>query len=152
MCSLSDPTEILAQPLCRHVSGIFVVKNLEDFAGDFPGEFFWALFPTKMRRKNLATKSAKKSGGPKIKIHKKSVLPKTDPTEISPPCRETGVAIPLSHCFACGIADYRCYTPTSFHMKWTIAIWQTGLGRRVSQENFASEAYRAIPEDVFSTD
>ena len=32
-----------------------------------------------------------------------------------PPYRETGVAIPLSHCVFCGIADYRCYTPTSFH-------------------------------------
>ena len=39
--------------------------NLEDFAGDFPRGFFWALFPTKMRRKNPATKSVKKSGGPK---------------------------------------------------------------------------------------
>ena len=32
-----------------------------------------------MRGKNPATKSAKKSGGPKIKIREKSVLPKTDP-------------------------------------------------------------------------
>ena len=32
-----------------------------------------------MRRRNPARKSAKKSGGPKIKIRKKSVLPKTDP-------------------------------------------------------------------------
>ena len=31
-----------------------------------------------------------------------------------PPYRETGVAIPLSHCVLCGIADYRCYNPTSF--------------------------------------
>ena len=30
-----------------------------------------------------------------------------------PPYRETGVAIPLSHCVSGGIADYRCYTPTS---------------------------------------
>ena len=65
--------------LCRKLSGIFVVLNLEDFAGDFPGGFFWALFPTKMRRKNPATKSAKKSGGSKIKIREKSVLPKSDP-------------------------------------------------------------------------
>ena len=36
------------------------------------------------------------------------------PTETPPPYRETGVAIPLSHCVSCGIADYRCYTPTSF--------------------------------------
>ena len=42
------------------------------FAGDFPGGFFRTLFPTKMRGKNPATKS----GGPKIKIREKSVLPK----------------------------------------------------------------------------
>ena len=38
----------------------------------------------------------------------------SDPTEIPPPYRETGLAILLSHCVFCGIADYRCYTPTSF--------------------------------------
>ena len=37
----------------------------------------------------------------------------SDPTEI-PPLSRTGVAIPLSHCVFCGIADYRCYTPNSF--------------------------------------
>ena len=45
--------------------GIF----LEDFSGHF--------FP--QNEKNPATKSVKKSGGPKIKICEKSVLPKTDP-------------------------------------------------------------------------
>ena len=49
---------------------------MEDFPGDFPGGFFWALFPTKMRRKNPTRKSAKESGGSKIKIREKSVLPK----------------------------------------------------------------------------
>ena len=44
------------------------------FLGDFSGHF-----PTKMWRKNPATRSAKKSGGPKIKIREKSVLPKSDP-------------------------------------------------------------------------
>ena len=58
---------------------IFVVLILEDFPGDFPGGFFWALFPTKMRRKNPARKSAKKSGGSKLKIREKSVLPKAGP-------------------------------------------------------------------------
>ena len=37
--------QFLAWPLCRKLSGIFVVQNLEDFIGDFPGGFFWALFP-----------------------------------------------------------------------------------------------------------
>ena len=36
-------------------------------------------FPTKMRRKNPARESAKKSGGSKIKIREKSVLPKAGP-------------------------------------------------------------------------
>ena len=51
----------------RILPGIF----LEDFSGHF--------FPTKMRRKNPATKSAKKSGASTIKIRKESALPKTDP-------------------------------------------------------------------------
>ena len=57
---------------------------MEDFAGDFPGGFFWALFPTKLRRKNPARKSAKKSGGSKIKIREKSVLPKAGPKKGTP--------------------------------------------------------------------
>ena len=57
-----------------------LLSILEDFAGDFPGGFFWALLPTKMRRKNPARKSAIKSGGSKIiKIREKSVLPKAGP-------------------------------------------------------------------------
>ena len=31
-----------------------------------------------------------------------------------PPHHEAGVAIPLFDCVSCGIADYRCYTSTSF--------------------------------------
>ena len=31
----------------------------------------------------------------------------------TPYCETGVVAIPLSHCALCGIADYRCYTPTS---------------------------------------
>ena len=41
--------------------------------------WFWALFPTKLRRKNPATKSAKKSGGRKIKNPRKIRSAKTDP-------------------------------------------------------------------------
>ena len=51
----------------RILPGIF----LEDFSGHF--------YPQKMRRKNPAGKSAKKSGGSKIKIREKSVLPKAGP-------------------------------------------------------------------------
>ena len=49
------------------------------WALDFSGHFS----PTKMRRKNPATKSAKKSGGSKIKIREKSVLPKSDPNSFN---------------------------------------------------------------------
>ena len=48
------------RPLCRNVSEIFVVSMLEDFAGDFPGGFFWALFLTEMRRKYAARKKKEK--------------------------------------------------------------------------------------------
>ena len=37
----------LARPLCRNVSGIFVVQISEDFAGDFPGGLFWVFFQQK---------------------------------------------------------------------------------------------------------
>ena len=43
----------------------------------------------------------------------------------------------------CGIADYRCYTPTSF-CKMAYRNPKTGLTRGVSQKKLASEAYRAI--------
>ena len=55
-----------------------------------------------------------------------------------PPYCETGVAMPLPHCVFCGIADYRCYTPTSSRTSglsrsknWT---------RGASQKKLASEA------------
>ena len=60
--------------------GVFVVHILEDFAGDFPGGFFWAIFPTQKRGEKIRRqKPRKKTGGPKIKVHEKSILPKTDP-------------------------------------------------------------------------
>ena len=71
--------EILARPLCRICRGGglgVVVENLEDFAGDFPGGFFWALFRTNMRRTN----PAKQSGGSKINIREKNPFcQETDP-------------------------------------------------------------------------
>ena len=54
-----------------------------------------------------------------------------------PPYRETGVAIPLLHWLFYGIADYRCYTPTSFNPK-------TGQTMGVLQKKLAPEAYHAI--------
>ena len=44
--------------------------------------------------------------------HRVSLLLVTRPKY--PPYHETGVAKRLSHCVSCDIADYRCYTPTSF--------------------------------------
>ena len=70
----------------------------------------------------------------------------SDPTEI-PPYRETSIAVPLSHCVFCGIADYCCYTPTSFCKS---GLWQSkdkppplGGGGGVSQKKLAPPAYRA---------
>ena len=60
-----------------------------------------------------------------------------------PPYRETSVAIPLSHYVSCGIADYRCYTPTSF-CKQGLSRSKTDPTRGVSQKKLASEAYRAV--------
>ena len=67
----------------------------------------------------------------------------SDPTEMPPPYRETGVAIPLSHCVFCGVADYRCYTPTS-SVKNGLSQRKTDPTRGVSQKKLASETYRAI--------
>ena len=36
-----------ARPLCRNLSGLLVVSDLEAFARDFPGWFFWANSPHK---------------------------------------------------------------------------------------------------------
>ena len=36
---------------------------------------------------------------------------------IHPAYRETCAAIPPRRCVSSGVADYRCYTPTSFHIK-----------------------------------
>ena len=61
--------------------GDFCCINFGGFCRGFCWRIFLGIFPTKMRRKNPARKSAKKSGGPKIKICEKSVLPKTDPNK-----------------------------------------------------------------------
>ena len=60
----------------------------------------------------------------------------SDPTEIPPPTYcETGVAIPLSHCVSCGIADYRCYTPTS--------VCRNGLSQSKDRPNKGGIAEKA---------
>ena len=64
--------------LQKCVGGFLLYKFWRIFPGIFL-EDFSGTFSHKMRRKNPARKSAKKSGGPKIKIREKSVLPKTDP-------------------------------------------------------------------------
>ena len=65
------PRELLARPSAEMCRGFLLHK--------FWRILFWALFPTEMRRKNPATKSAQKSVGQKMKIREKSVLPKPDP-------------------------------------------------------------------------
>ena len=51
--------------------------------------------------------------------------------------------MPLSHCVSCGIADYRCYTPTSFR-KDGISQAKERFGGEASQKKLASAAYSAI--------
>ena len=56
--------------------------------GGFCRGFSWRIisghfFPQKMRRKHQATESAKTSGGSKLKIREKSVLPSTGPNKPS---------------------------------------------------------------------
>ena len=67
--------------LQKCVGGFLLYKFWRIFAGIFLEDFSGHFSPTKMRRKNPARKSAKKSGGPKIKIREKSVLPKPDPND-----------------------------------------------------------------------
>ena len=71
----------LPRSICRNVSEDFCCIHFGGFSRGFSWRIFlWALFPTKMERKNPARKSAKKSGGSKIiKIREKSVLPKAGP-------------------------------------------------------------------------
>ena len=63
-----------------------------------------------------------------------------------PPYRETGVAILLSHCVCCAIADYRCCTPISFCINDLSQSKDRPIkgGIGVPQKKLASEAYRAI--------
>ena len=79
--------------MCQGVSSfkiwrIFPGIFLEDLSGHF--------FPTKMRRKNPATKSAKKSGGPTIKIRDKTVLPKSDPKNFFEKFARTFLCFPVT--------------------------------------------------------
>ena len=81
---VSEP-QILPWAICRNVLEDFCCIDFGGFCRGFSWRiFFWALFPTKMRRKYPARKSAKKSGGSKIKIREKSVLPKAGPNRLFP--------------------------------------------------------------------
>ena len=79
------PKQWLARPLCRNVSGIFLVEIyfLEDFAANFRGGFCWALFPHKNKDRKSSEKIREKIRRLKIEIREKSVLPKTDPNKCS---------------------------------------------------------------------
>ena len=137
-CCPSQSAEV-----CRR---IFVVQILEDFLGDFPGGFFWALFPTKTRRKNPARKSARKSGGPKIKIHEKSVLPKSDPKRW---CRRGGIARVLP-CFHVVSRTYRWDTPLErrvSHLKYA----RRRANREVQTVNWEGGGERAVKRGVKSS-
>ena len=76
-----------------------------------------------------------KGGAEKAKKGKKDAQKKvglSDPTALPPPpprerCSNT-VPIPLSHCVFCGIADYRCYNPTSLRYIMACRSPKTGRG------------------------
>ena len=72
----------------------------------------------------------------KARCRQRSFGSLSDPTDI-PPYRETGVAITLLHCVFCGIADYRCYTPTSFR--------KSGLSQSKDRPNKAGYRKRTLP-------
>ena len=58
----------------------------------------------------------------------------SDPTDMARPYRETGVAIPLSHCsVSCGVADYHCYTP-HLSVKMAYRNPKTGLGGGIAEK------------------
>ena len=61
----------------------------------------------------------------------------------APLSRDRCSTIPLSHCVSCGIADYRCYTPTC-SSKSGLSRSKDRPNKRVSQTKLVSEAYRAI--------
>ena len=67
----------------------------------------------------------------------------SDPTEI-PPYRETGVAIPLSHCVLPVVSQTIAATSPLLSPKMAYRNPKTDLTRGVSQRKLASEAYRAI--------
>ena len=67
------------------------------------------------------------------------------PTEI-PPYRETGIAIPLSHCVSQTIAA----TPRLLSVKVVYRNPKRDLARGASQKKLASEAYRAMSHEMVS--
>ena len=71
----------------------------------------------------------------------------SDPAEIPPPYRETGVAIPLSHCVSV-ISQTIAATPPLLSVKKAYRSPKTGLTRGVSQKKLASEAYREIVSPI----
>ena len=79
----------------------------------------------------------------RVHLHIIEIL--SGPTKIHLPCRETGVAIPLSHCVSCGIADSQTIaaTPPLLSIKMADRCPKTGLPKWASRKNLASEAYRA---------
>ena len=85
-----------------------------------------------MKRRNAATKSAKTSGGPKIKIREKSVLPKTDPNKwcnksqntLQNPWRSFALenAPDLAHAFC-----WSCFSPVSLDFLLFLAVFNMFL-------------------------
>ena len=76
-------------PICRNVLEDFCCINFGGFSRGFSWRIFLGTFSHKNEEKNPAKKSAKKSGGSKIKIREKSVLPKAGPNKFKRSIKKT---------------------------------------------------------------
>ena len=85
------------------------------FAGHFSARFFWPLFPQN-EEKDLTTKSAKTSGGSKIKIRKKN-----------PFCRKPTLALTLPK------------KSKGFSLRGTLKFWKGRRNAQKSKENRKTE-------------
>ena len=71
--------KFLPWAICRNVLDDSCCIKFGEFSRGFSWRIFLGTFSHKNEEKNPARKSAKKSGGSKIKIREKSVLPKAGP-------------------------------------------------------------------------
>ena len=123
---LRKPALLVLAPanLQKCVGGFLLYKFWRIFAGIFLEDFSGHFFPTKMRRKNPARKSAKKSAAQKKKIREKSVLPKAGPNWFLSPLFRKVCVFDVSRVI--GIAQFE-----SVSSKGAKGIPRKGIGEKV---------------------